>query len=85
MTDKNPAIIVFYSSLYSPDTALAGETEKEQKLLQALDHAINLMQTEYKHAIVSKNFFPHISDRSLVSRSDNMDEIDYAVRMSFSL
>src|SRR5699024_2838448 len=79
MTDKSPAIIVFYSSLYSPRVALAGETGDEQRLLQALDDAINALQPEYNYPIVAKNFFPHISDMSFVAMSDNMDEIDYAV------
>ncbi|HLR52606.1 MAG TPA: peptidase M20 [Candidatus Avamphibacillus sp.] len=79
MTDKSPAIIVFYSSLYSPRVALTGETEDEQRLLQALDDAINALQPEYNYLIVAKNFFPHISDMSFVAMSDNMDEIDYAV------
>ncbi|WP_188206969.1 M20/M25/M40 family metallo-hydrolase [Alkalibacillus aidingensis] len=79
MPDKSPAIIVFYSSLYSPRVALTGETQDEQRLLAALDHAINALQPEYKHPIAAKNFFPHISDMSFVAMSDRMIEIDYAV------
>lgn len=79
MTDKSPAIIVFYSSLYSPRVALTGETGDEQRLLEALNHAVNVLQPEYKYPIVAKNFFPHISDMSFVAMSDNMDEIDYTV------
>src|SRR5690625_7764264 len=44
MPDKNPAIIVFYSSLYSPRVALAGEDENERRLLDALDAAIEELQ-----------------------------------------
>ncbi|WP_252502409.1 M20/M25/M40 family metallo-hydrolase [Sporosarcina sp. Marseille-Q4943] len=79
MPDKSPAIIVFYSSLYSPRVALTGDTDDEQKLLQALDHAIEALQPEYNYPIVAKNFFPHISDMSFVAMSDRMDEIDYMV------
>jgi len=79
MTDKSPAIIVFYSSLYSPRVGLTGEKEDEQRLLQALDHAIHALQPAYNYPIVAKNFFPHISDMSFVAMSDNMDEINYAV------
>lgn len=80
MPDKNPAIIVFYSSLYSPRVALAGEDENERRLLDALDAAIQEMQPEYAHPIVAKNFFPHISDMSFVAMSDDMSEIDDMVR-----
>src|SRR5699024_10376092 len=80
MPDKNPAIIVFYSSLYSPRVALAGEDENERRLLDELDAAIEEMQPEYEYPIVAKNFFPHISDMSFVAMSDDMSEIDDMVR-----
>ncbi|OZT76565.1 M20/M25/M40 family metallo-hydrolase [Salinicoccus roseus] len=76
MPDKRPAIIVFYSSLYSPRVALTGERENERRLLDALDDAIEAVQPEYGHPIVAKNFFPHISDMSFVAMSDDMSEID---------
>jgi arginine utilization protein RocB len=76
MPDKRPAIIVFYSSLYSPRVALTGERENERRLLGALDDAIEAVQPEYGHPIVAKNFFPHISDMSFVAMSDDMSEID---------
>ncbi|WP_031546511.1 M20/M25/M40 family metallo-hydrolase [Salinicoccus luteus] len=76
MPDKRPAIIVFYSSLYSPRVALTGERENERRLLDALDGAIEAVQPEYDHPIVARNFFPHISDMSFVAMSDDMSEID---------
>ncbi|CAM4269598.1 M20/M25/M40 family metallo-hydrolase [Lacicoccus alkaliphilus] len=80
MPDKRPAIIVFYSSLYSPRVALKGEDENERTLLDALDKAIEAVQPEYEHPIVAKNFFPHISDMSFVAMSDDMPEIDDMIR-----
>ncbi|MCD2137551.1 M20/M25/M40 family metallo-hydrolase [Salinicoccus halitifaciens] len=80
MPDKSPAIIVFYSSLYSPRVALTGENADERRLLDALDAAIEEMQPEYGHPIVAKNFFPHISDMSFVAMSDDMSEIDDMIR-----
>ncbi|MCM3711150.1 M20/M25/M40 family metallo-hydrolase [Sporosarcina luteola] len=79
MPDKSPAIIIFYSSLYSPRVALAGDTEDEQRLLDALDNAINAVQPDYDHPIIAKNFFPHISDMSFIAMSDDMDDIGYMV------
>ena len=80
MPDKRPAIIVFYSSLYSPRVALTGEDENERRLLDALDRAIEVVQPEYDHPIVARNFFPHISDMSFVAMSDDMSEIDDMIR-----
>ena len=73
MPDKNPAIIMFYSSLYSPRIEVTGKNDKEQNLLEALDLAVETVQPTYPHPIVTKNFFPYISDMSFVALSD--DEI----------
>jgi arginine utilization protein RocB len=71
MPDKNPAIIVFYSSLYSPRIELSGKTENEINLLNALENAVENVQPHYQHPIVTKNFFPYISDMSFVALSDD--------------
>src|SRR5699024_1954181 len=75
MPDKHPAIIVFYSSLYSPRVALAGEDVNERRLMDALDNAIEAVQPEYEHRIVAKNFFPHISDMSFVRSEEHTSEL----------
>lgn len=76
MADKSPAIIVFYSSLYSPRVELPGKNEKERALLKALDEAVAAVQPHYPHPIVTRNFFPYISDMSFVAISDSAEEID---------
>ncbi|WP_019415101.1 M20/M25/M40 family metallo-hydrolase [Paenisporosarcina sp. TG20] len=81
MPDKNPAIIMFYSSLYSPRIEVTGKNEKEQNLLDALDAAVETIQPSYPHPIVTKNFFPYISDMSFVALSDDAQEIS-AVSMN---
>lgn len=75
MPTKEPTMIVFYSSLYSPRVALTGETDDEHILLDALEKAITDVQPQYKHPIVSKPFFPYISDMSFVAMSDNAEEM----------
>ncbi|MFX3673501.1 MAG: M20/M25/M40 family metallo-hydrolase [Paenisporosarcina sp.] len=75
MPDKNPAIIVFYSSLYSPRIEVTGKNEKEKNLLDALEVAVERVQPNYPHPIVTKNFFPYISDMSFVSLSDDDEGI----------
>lgn len=76
MKDKSPAIILFYSSLYSPCLALTGKDDREVNLSEALDKAVEAIQPEYAHPIVTKNFFPYICDMSCVAISDD----DNAVR-----
>ncbi|PUB11465.1 M20/M25/M40 family metallo-hydrolase [Paenisporosarcina sp. OV554] len=71
MPDKNPTIILFYSSLYSPRIEVTGKSDKEQNLLDALDMAVETVQPNYPHPIVTKNFFPYISDMSFVALSDD--------------
>ncbi|WP_409290785.1 M20/M25/M40 family metallo-hydrolase [Peribacillus sp. SCS-37] len=75
MKDKSPAVIVFYSSLYSPRIELAGNTPGEQALIQALDDAAAKIQPSYPHPIVTRNFFPYISDMSFVALSDDEEGI----------
>ncbi|WP_163970837.1 M20/M25/M40 family metallo-hydrolase [Oceanobacillus halotolerans] len=76
MEDKSPTIILFYSSLYSPSISLSGETEKEKDLLQALDVAIEKVQPNYSHPIVTRNFYPYISDMSFMALNDDEEGIN---------
>lgn len=80
MPDQSPAIIVFYSSLYSPRIELAGETDDEQNLIEALDSAVKTVQPEYDEPIVVRSFFPYISDMSFVALSDDDEALDFASR-----
>lgn len=75
MKDKNPAIILFYSSLYSPRIEMTGKTEDEQNLIEALEQAVEKIQPAYPHPIVTRNFFPYISDMSFVALSDDEEGI----------
>ncbi|PLS02278.1 M20/M25/M40 family metallo-hydrolase [Neobacillus cucumis] len=71
MKDKNPAMILFYSSLYSPRIELTGKTEDELALIKALDESVEEIQPTYPYPIVTRNFFPYISDMSFVALSDD--------------
>ncbi len=71
MKDKSPAIILFYSSLYSPRIELSGKTEDELNLIHALDKAVEEIQPKYPYPIVTRNFFLFISDMSFVALSDD--------------
>ncbi|MED0665816.1 M20/M25/M40 family metallo-hydrolase [Bacillus badius] len=78
MNDKSPAIILFYSSLYSPRIELTGKNEYEQNLLLALEEAVQSVQPYYPHPIVTKNYFPYVCDMSCVALSDNEEGIQAA-------
>lgn len=75
MKDKRPAIVLFYSSLYSPSVVIDEETEEGKALVTALNEAVEEVQSAYKHPIVTRNFFPHISDMSFVAMNDDEEEI----------
>lgn len=82
MPDKSPAMILFYSSIYSPRVELTGKNDKEKILLDALNHAVENIQPHYKHPIVTKNFFPFISDMSFIAISDDDEGISAVVKNS---
>ena len=67
--------VLFYSSLYSPRIELTGKTDKEQALIHALEQAVEQVQPVYPHPIVTRNFFPYISDMSFVALSDDEEGI----------
>lgn len=82
MQDKSPAIILFYSSLYSPRIELTGKTEQERDLMTALEKAVEEIQPSYDFPIVTRNFFPYISDMSFVALSDNNEGIEAVTKNS---
>ncbi|RXT07089.1 M20/M25/M40 family metallo-hydrolase [Ammoniphilus sp. CFH 90114] len=80
MKDRSPAIILFYSSLYSPRIELSGKDEKERTLIEGLDKALEEVQPYYPHPMVIRNFFPYISDMSFVALSDDEQAIDAMIQ-----
>ncbi|RSD23251.1 M20/M25/M40 family metallo-hydrolase [Mesobacillus subterraneus] len=80
MPDQSPAIIVFYSSLYSPRIEVTGESRDERNLIEALEEAVETVQPDYGHPIVVRSFFPYISDMSFVALSDDDEALEAASR-----
>ncbi|WP_134701215.1 M20/M25/M40 family metallo-hydrolase [Ammoniphilus sp. YIM 78166] len=80
MKDRSPAIILFYSSLYSPRIELSGKNEKERALIDGLDQALEEIQPHYPHPMTIRNFFPYISDMSFVALSDDEQAIDAMIQ-----
>ncbi|TQR19152.1 M20/M25/M40 family metallo-hydrolase [Psychrobacillus vulpis] len=79
MKDQSPAIILLYSSLYSPCLELSGKNKQEENLISALNKAIEKIQPRYKYPIVSKNYFPYICDMSCVSLKDDDESIQTVI------
>ncbi|WP_026695904.1 M20/M25/M40 family metallo-hydrolase [Peribacillus kribbensis] len=75
MEDKSPAIILFYSSLYSPRIELSGGKPEEKALIEGLEKAVNDLQPHYPHPIVTRSFFPYISDMSFTALSDDEEGV----------
>ena len=61
-SDRNPAVIVYFTPPYYPHVYVEGKTEKEINLLNAVADAVEKTKTDYK--VVYKKFFPYISDLS---------------------
>lgn len=80
MPDKSPAMILFYSSLYSPRVELKGKRAAERNLIEALDEAVAAVQPSYAKPIVVRDFFPYISDMSFVALSDDEAALETAAK-----
>ncbi|MFT9818244.1 M20/M25/M40 family metallo-hydrolase [Lysinibacillus sp. NPDC056185] len=76
MKDKSPAMILFYSSMYSPRIDLNDSNDKEANLIHALDQAIKNVQPFYQYPITAKNYFPYVCDMSCVSINDDEKGIE---------
>ncbi|HHU70249.1 MAG TPA: M20/M25/M40 family metallo-hydrolase [Thermoanaerobacterales bacterium] len=70
--DKDPAIIIYYSSIFSARIEITGATEKEKQLLDSVKKSIDFVQQYSDKPIVTKMFYPYISDSSFMAISDDI-------------
>jgi len=75
--DKSPAIIIYFSSTYNARIEMTGETELERNLMDSVTKSIDLVQNYSDEPIVTKMFYPYISDISFMSLSDSPKDILY--------
>ncbi len=73
--DKTPAIIIYYSSTFSARIEITGKTELEKQLLASVKESINFVQNYSDKPIVTKMFYPYISDSSFMAISDDIEEL----------
>lgn len=73
--DKSPAIIIYYSSTFSARIEMTGKTELEIELLDSVKESIDFVQEFSDKPIVTKMFYPYISDSSFMAISDDIDDL----------
>lgn len=74
--DMSPAIIIYYSSTFSASIEMTGKTEKEKALLDSVNEAIDFVQDYSDKPIVTKMFYPYISDSSFMALSDSGEDLE---------
>ncbi len=75
--DKSPAIIIYFSSTYSARIEMTGETKLEISLMDSVNNSIDFVRKYSDKPIVTKMFYPYISDSSFMSLSDTAEDILY--------
>ncbi|NMB02756.1 MAG: M20/M25/M40 family metallo-hydrolase [Firmicutes bacterium] len=73
--DKSPAIIVFNSSTFFARIEMTGKTAKEQVLLECVKASVEEVQKHSDKPIVTKMFYPYISDSSFMALSDEGEDL----------
>ncbi|WP_291402036.1 M20/M25/M40 family metallo-hydrolase [Acidaminobacter sp.] len=66
---KDPIVIVYFSPPYYPHNYVKGNWAKDVRLLEAVDQAIQAQGSARK--VLSRKFYPYISDLSFVSAPKN--------------
>lgn len=73
--DKNPVIILYFSSSYCPRVEVTGKDTKEQNLIKAVEKAVEKEGSYCNNNIVTKYFFPYISDASFMAVCDDEESL----------
>lgn len=73
--DKSPAIIVYYSSTMYTNLEMTGKTPNERRLLDCVTESVNALQQYSDKPVVTKMFYPYISDSSFMALGGDRDEL----------
>ncbi len=73
--DKSPCIIIYFSSSYCPRVEVTGKNNNETALIDAVENAVKKERNYCKNPIVTKYFFPYISDASFMMVCDDDDSL----------
>ena len=66
-SDKSPLVVLYYAPPYYPHNFVKGESDREKRLLSAVEDAVKDAKRVYDYPIVVKKFYPYISDLSYCS------------------
>lgn len=72
-SDQNPVIIVYFTPPYYPHIHATGASEKERRLLSAVERAMEQEGSGYR--MKRRNFFPCISDLSYAAAPDDPEAL----------
>ncbi|MDR3565950.1 MAG: M20/M25/M40 family metallo-hydrolase [Negativicutes bacterium] len=70
-SDKNSKIIVYFAPPYYPHIYVKDEDDKGKVLLSAVNKAVGAVRTRYDYNIITRKFYPYISDLSYCSIAGN--------------
>lgn len=73
--DKSPAIIIYYSSTFCARIEMLGESPREKELISSVKSSIEFVQNYSDKPIVTKMFYPFISDMSFMGMSDSKESL----------
>ena len=65
--DKNAKIVVYFAPPYYPHNYVHAGDEKNDRLLAAVEKAVAEVRPHYDYSIVTRKFYPYISDLSYCS------------------
>lgn len=73
---KEPVMIIFYSNIYIPRIAISKESPEGNRLMTAIEKAVEQVQPYCPQHIEFKQFYPYISDMSYLALSDDEESIE---------
>lgn len=69
-SDKNSKIVVYFAPPYYPHIYVKNDDMSGKVLLDAVNKAVNQVQKDFDYNIVTRKFYPYISDLSYCSIAD---------------
>lgn len=74
--DKSPCLVLFFGSIFNARIEMTGKTEKERKLLDAVEAAVDKIKPESGRQIKTRMFYPYISDSSFMALCDELESFN---------
>lgn len=73
--DKKPRVVIFYAPPYLPHNFLNEANQKDKRLLEVIQKAVNQASKETSEVFSTKKFFPYLADGSFLSLHETDQEI----------